>query len=81
MILISGNQHNNWHFPNNIKTRPLRELDDDDFLHNHKASAVASRLREDARGCPVLRGLQGCEAISPRTPPGSLELVDSWTCG
>lgn len=31
-------EHNDWRFPNHIKTRPLRELDDDDFLINHKVS-------------------------------------------
>lgn len=31
-------EHNDWRFPNHIKTRPLRDLDDDDFLINHKAS-------------------------------------------
>jgi len=29
-------EHNDWRFPKEIKTRPLRELDDDDFLINHK---------------------------------------------
>ena len=29
-------EHNNWRFPNTIKIRPLRDLDDDDFLINHK---------------------------------------------
>jgi len=31
-------EHNNWRFPKEIKTRPLRDLDEDDFLVNHKAS-------------------------------------------
>ncbi|KAI6912409.1 hypothetical protein KC355_g18194 [Hortaea werneckii] len=30
-------EHNNWKFPGNIKTRPLRDLEDDDFLVHHKA--------------------------------------------
>ncbi|RMY97540.1 hypothetical protein D0862_08018 [Hortaea werneckii] len=30
-------EHNNWKFPGHIKTRPLRDLDDDDFLVHHKA--------------------------------------------
>ncbi|KAH9844576.1 hypothetical protein Tdes44962_MAKER07273 [Teratosphaeria destructans] len=29
-------EHNNWHFPTTIRTRPLRELDEEDFLVNHK---------------------------------------------
>ncbi|KXL45439.1 hypothetical protein M433DRAFT_153566 [Acidomyces richmondensis BFW] len=29
-------EHNNWRFPATIKTRPLRELEEDDFLVNHK---------------------------------------------
>ena len=28
--------HLNWHFPSNIKLRPLRDPEDDDFLVNHK---------------------------------------------
>ena len=28
--------HNNWRFPAQIKLRPLRDLDDEDFLVNHK---------------------------------------------
>ncbi|OTA24998.1 hypothetical protein BTJ68_12352 [Hortaea werneckii EXF-2000] len=32
-------EHNNWKFPGHIKTRPLRDLEDDDFLVHHKASA------------------------------------------
>ena len=28
--------HNNWRFPTQIKLRPLRNLDDEDFLVNHK---------------------------------------------
>jgi len=28
--------HNNWRFPTQIKLRPLRDLDDEDFLVNHK---------------------------------------------
>ncbi|KAK5131999.1 hypothetical protein LTR08_000420 [Meristemomyces frigidus] len=35
-ITDSKLEHNNWRFPNSIKTRPLRELDDEDFLVNHK---------------------------------------------
>lgn len=31
-------EHNNWKFPGHLKTRPLRDLDDDDFLVHHKAS-------------------------------------------
>ncbi|RMZ34411.1 hypothetical protein D0859_01419 [Hortaea werneckii] len=31
-------EHNNWKFPGLIKTRPLRDLEDDDFLVHHKAS-------------------------------------------
>ncbi|KAI7235775.1 hypothetical protein KC330_g4074 [Hortaea werneckii] len=31
-------EHNNWKFPGHIKTRPLRDLEDDDFLVHHKAS-------------------------------------------
>ncbi|KAI7534610.1 hypothetical protein KC331_g12471 [Hortaea werneckii] len=30
-------EHNNWKFPGHLKTRPLRDLDDDDFLVHHKA--------------------------------------------
>lgn len=29
-------EHNNWKFPSTIKLRPLRDLDDDEFLVNHK---------------------------------------------
>ncbi|KAI7264305.1 hypothetical protein KC345_g8863 [Hortaea werneckii] len=32
-------EHNNWKFPGLIKTRPLRDLEDDDFLIHHKANA------------------------------------------
>ncbi|KAK0352836.1 hypothetical protein LTR59_015809 [Friedmanniomyces endolithicus] len=35
-ITDSKLEHSNWHFPGLIKTRPLRDLDDDDFLINHK---------------------------------------------
>ncbi|KAK3115042.1 hypothetical protein LTR53_006036 [Teratosphaeriaceae sp. CCFEE 6253] len=35
-ITDSKLEHSNWHFPSLIKTRPLRDLDDDDFLINHK---------------------------------------------
>lgn len=38
-------EHNNWRFPNNIKIRPLRGLDDDDFLINHKVGFVAKSIR------------------------------------
>ncbi|KAI7309829.1 hypothetical protein KC315_g12842 [Hortaea werneckii] len=30
-------EHNNWRFPGHLKTRPLRDLEDDDFLVHHKA--------------------------------------------
>ncbi|KAI7369401.1 hypothetical protein KC354_g1975 [Hortaea werneckii] len=30
-------EHNNWKFPGHLKTRPLRDLEDDDFLVHHKA--------------------------------------------
>ncbi|KAK5684116.1 hypothetical protein LTS10_003980 [Elasticomyces elasticus] len=35
-ITDSKLEHSNWRFPSLIKTRPLRELDEDDFLINHK---------------------------------------------
>jgi hypothetical protein len=35
-------QHNNWRFPNIIKIRPLRDLDDEDFLTNHKVGFTIS---------------------------------------
>ncbi|KAK5720497.1 hypothetical protein LTR17_014973 [Elasticomyces elasticus] len=35
-ITDSKLEHSNWRFPSLIKTRPLHELDEDDFLINHK---------------------------------------------
>lgn len=35
-ISYSRLSHLNWHFPSNIKLRPLRDPEDDDFLVNHK---------------------------------------------
>ena len=40
-ITDSKLEHSNWHFPGLIKTRPLRDLDDDDFLINHKVDSLA----------------------------------------
>lgn len=61
--------HNNWRFPPQIKERPLRDLDDDEFLVNHKidrsyddstvrfkllvADAPAARKNADAPPLPM----------------------------
>lgn len=61
--------HNNWRFPPQIKERPLRDLDDDEFLVNHKidrsyddstvrfkllvADAPATRKNADAPPLPM----------------------------
>ena len=37
-------EHSNWRFPSLIKTRPLRELDDEDFLVNHKVGSIFVRF-------------------------------------
>ncbi|KAI7702683.1 hypothetical protein KC353_g14583 [Hortaea werneckii] len=41
-------EHNNWKFPGHIKTRPLRDLEDDDFLVHHKASEHIDRSYDDS---------------------------------
>ncbi|KAK4903463.1 hypothetical protein LTR27_000394 [Elasticomyces elasticus] len=41
-ITDSKLEHSNWRFPSLIKTRPLRELDEDDFLINHKVGCSRS---------------------------------------
>jgi hypothetical protein len=38
--------HLNWHFPSNIKLRPLQDPEEDDFLENHKV--LRSRDRRSA---------------------------------
>jgi hypothetical protein len=42
VICTKTSQHNNWKFPQTLKTRPLRKLDEEDFLVNHKARRASS---------------------------------------